>query len=119
MHGIRNGKPIRGQAFGIALYDPATGRIVHVHRVIAFDTKREITPEHVEQRARHLAAQAGRDVAKLKALAIDPAILQKGRPHKVDLKTSSLVEIPMRALRARSQKRKKTAAKRPQKRRRS
>jgi hypothetical protein len=93
MQGMRDGKPIVGRVLMTALFDPATGEIAHVHRVVAFDSHRQAKHEYVEQRARYLATRFGRDVTKLNALVIDHTKLKRGIGYKVDLKSYSLVEI--------------------------
>jgi hypothetical protein len=93
MRGMINGKPIEGNVSITALFDPVTGDIVHLHRVIKFSGNKNITPEYVQQRARDLYAGTGRDGSKLKAITIDPAKFKFGRRYKVDVATSVLFEI--------------------------
>jgi hypothetical protein len=94
MQGMRHGKPTVGRVLMAGLFDPATGEIAHIHRVVAFDSNRQASQEYVEQRARYLAALFRGDVTKLDALVIDHTKLKRGFGYKVDLKSNSLVEIP-------------------------
>jgi hypothetical protein len=93
MRGMINGKPIEGKVSIAVLFDPVTGDIVHVHRVIKFGGHKNITPEYVLQRARDLYARTGRDGCKLKAITVDPAEFKLGSRYKVDVATSAFVEI--------------------------
>jgi hypothetical protein len=91
---MRDGKVIVGRVLTTALFDPATGEIAHIHRVVAFDSHRQANQEYVEQRARYLATRFHMDVTKLNALVIDHTKLKRGLGYKVDLKSNSVVEIP-------------------------
>jgi hypothetical protein len=95
MHGMRDGNSKDGRVFMAALFDPATGEIAHIHRVVTFDPHSRVNQEYAEQRARELAARFHHDVTKLHSLAIDQAQIKRGCKYKVDPKTSSLVEIPL------------------------
>lgn len=94
MHGMVNGKPVEGRVSMVGLYDPDTGHIAHLHRVVKISGDRDVTPDYVEQRARDLYADTGKDHSKLKAITIDPAKFKKGSRYKVDPNTSELVELP-------------------------
>ena len=95
MQGIRDGKPVEGRVFMVSLFDPSTGEIVHVHRVVAFDSDPRVNQAYAEQRAWSLASPFHGDVTKLRALTIDHSKVRRGFKYKVDPKTLSLVEIPL------------------------
>lgn len=94
MRGVMNGKSIEGSVSIVALFDPNTGDIVHLHQVTKFSGDKSITPDYVEQRARDLYASTGKDGSKLKAISIDPEKFKKRSRYKVDPNTSELVEVP-------------------------
>jgi hypothetical protein len=93
MRGMRNGKTIEGSISIAALFDPLTGHIAHLHRVINFASNKNITSDYVQQRAKDLYALTGKDASKLKAISIHPEKLNKGSRYRVDVTTFELVEI--------------------------
>jgi len=98
MPGMMNGKPIKTKISMALLYDPKTGRIAHVHRVVRFDPKQKETRAHVEARAKEMATRHGWDVGKLKVLHVDPTKLTKGTRYRVDRKGGKLVALTPPAL---------------------
>jgi hypothetical protein len=75
------------------LFDPASGTIRHVHRVVTMEGA-DVTPERdVERRARTLAKDLGTDAANLKALLVDSESIKPGKPYAVDPKKRTLVSL--------------------------
>jgi hypothetical protein len=73
------------------LYDPASGEIVHVHRVMTLQGGSHPSAEQVEARARLLAERSGARKQGLEALLVDPARLQPGTRYLVDVVARSLL----------------------------
>jgi hypothetical protein len=75
---------------GVALYDPETGRIAHIQRVMVLPGAPDLTPEQVVERAHVHARHGGHDTTRL-------AIVQLaddhdyGTPHVVDVAIGSVV----------------------------
>ena len=78
---------------GVALYDPSTGRIAHIQRVLSLPGGPDLTPEHVVERAHVHARHGGHDVSRLQAvhLADDH---DYGTAHVVDVTTGAVVAAP-------------------------
>jgi len=79
------------------LYDPATGRILHMHQVTTFPGGRTLARSEIEARTFDLAKNAGVDVSKAKALHVRPEDYTPGVPHKVDVQSLRLVARPLPA----------------------
>ena len=94
MPGIKEGEPIDSRVMMAVLFDPTTGHIAHYHRVHIFDSERQISQAHVEERARTLAARFGWDLTKLETLAVDAGKFKQGSRFKVHAGSRSLVEVP-------------------------
>ncbi len=77
------------------VYDPETGRIHHVHRVVTLRGGAEPQPHEIEARARELATKKGKDALRLKTLMVAPENLRSGAKHRIDVKTNSLVSEPI------------------------
>ena len=84
------------------LYDPASGVIRHVHRVVTMDGAEETPQLVVEQRALKLAADFGLDVKRVQPLHVDAAQVEPGRQYKVDVKSRRLTAIEKKAPRKKS-----------------
>jgi len=88
-------EPVRYEASTVCvIYDPADGRILHMHQVTIFPGGRNPAQPEMEARAFELAKRAGVDVSKAKALHVDPQSLTPGVPHKVDVRSRRVVDIP-------------------------
>jgi hypothetical protein len=74
------------------LYDPATGRIVHTHRVMTMPGGRRVDEEEMERRTRERARSRGRDIKGLALLHIDPKTHRQDAFYKVDVEAKTLVE---------------------------
>ena len=77
--------------FVIALYDPANGRIVHMHQVTTLEGAKRFDPQHHELEARKHAERLGHKVQHLHALHVQD-FKPSGRALRVDLEKKSLVE---------------------------
>jgi hypothetical protein len=78
---IDRNKPDLGEVTPVAetaciLFDKATGAVHHIHHVVTLPGGETPSPEVVEQRARNLAAQTGRDTSHFDAIHVEPKQLQ-------------------------------------------
>jgi hypothetical protein len=78
---------------GVALYDPETGRIAHIQRVVVFPGAPDLTAEQVVQRAHVHARHGGHDVSRLELVHL-PDDHDYATPHVVDLTTGTVVAGP-------------------------
>jgi hypothetical protein len=78
---------------GVALYDPETGHIAHIQRVMVLPGAPDLTPEQVVERAHAHARHGGHDVSRLQAVHLDDDHDYR-MPHVVDLATGSVVRSP-------------------------
>jgi hypothetical protein len=81
----------------VALYDPASGRIHHVHTVHRHEGGEELSESAVIAQAQRHAKQLGHDVDHLNAKVSSRA--EYGHvPHRIDLRTGAFValETPVR-----------------------
>jgi len=78
---------------GVALYDPETGRIAHIQRVMVLPGAPDLTPEQVVERAHVHARHGGHDVSRLHVLHLDDDHDYR-TPHIVDLATGSVIRSP-------------------------
>ncbi len=78
----------------VALFDPATGQVHHLHHAILFDGGAAPSPDALEAVARRNAASHRRTPLPpgLQALHLRDAKLEPG-PHRVDLATRRLVAV--------------------------
>lgn len=76
----------------VALYDPETGRIAHVHTVTVFKGGRGVTEKEAVEAAHAIARKSGVETAKLKVkVSKDPA---HGRAHhRIDISSGNFVPI--------------------------
>jgi hypothetical protein len=92
------------------VFDSASGAVRHVHQVVTIEGARETPDDEVRRRALSLAQEQlesgtplpGEQVIRavegeLEALQFDPLQLDLTRPHRVDLRTKSLVPIDQTA----------------------
>jgi len=89
------GRLIAPEASSICvLYDPADGRILHMHRVTTLPGGRKMDTKEVEARTFELAKRCGVDVSRAHALHVDPRDVKPSVPHRVDVRTRRLVVRP-------------------------
>ncbi len=78
-----------------AIYDTATGDIIHMHKVTTLAGSDiptdEIVKERAMEQARRLSAARIERIKGLKATLVDPESYQQGFSHKIDLKTCRLI----------------------------
>jgi hypothetical protein len=80
------------------LYDPATGHIVHTHRVTTLRGGRKVDEAEMERRTRERAASRGRDVRELPLLHVDRKSYKLGALYQVDVRTKTLVETAQKPI---------------------
>lgn len=91
MQHVTRGTPGVVALKGCALFDPADGRVRHMHRVATLEGAQETSGEEVEARARTIAAECGIDEGRLAALHFDPREMEPGRRYRVDVEAKRLV----------------------------
>lgn len=74
------------------LYDPKSGRIVHLHQEITYPGGRKLTQSDAESRALEAVAKVRGNAVGLKVLHVSPKELQPSKIYKVDVKAGRLVE---------------------------
>jgi hypothetical protein len=77
----------------VALYDPADGRIVHMHHTIRFEGADERREEEQVQQATETARRLGHDVQRIKSLHVRDFKMSP-RAYRVDVGRQVLVEEP-------------------------
>jgi hypothetical protein len=77
------------------LFDPEDGRIAHHHMISTFPGGQSVDEKEVERRTLARAASFGTDTSKLKALHVSGKDCDPSRRYKVDVKTLTLIELPM------------------------
>jgi hypothetical protein len=85
--------PDGARHWGVALYDPESGHIAHIQRVMCFAGAPDLTPEQVVERAHVHARHAGHETARLKVIHLAPDH-NYAVPHLVDTRTGSVIEAP-------------------------
>jgi hypothetical protein len=78
------------------VFDPADGKIAHVHRVVTMEGAKETSEKEAEARTRHLARSLGLSVDKLEIIHVDAKTLAPGHRFSVDVKSRKLVGTPIR-----------------------
>ncbi|MGL5818493.1 MAG: hypothetical protein ACRCYR_13075 [Phycicoccus sp.] len=78
----------------IALYDPADGRIVHLHDVLRMEGAEPRPAEDRHRSARETAAELGVAVDGLELLHLEDFAVDPGRAYRVDTARRVLVELP-------------------------
>jgi hypothetical protein len=77
----------------VALYDPTTGKIAHVHTVTIFKGGRAVNERAAIEAAVAQAAKAGHQTDRLKVkVSKDPSHARS--PHRIDVKTGEFVALP-------------------------
>jgi len=77
----------------IALYEPETGRIVHLHNVTRLAGGRTVPEAEAIQAAQEHAERIGHSVAELRVkVTHDPG--HAAGPHRIDLETGAFVRLP-------------------------
>lgn len=81
----------------VALYEPSTGSIVHMHTEVAFKGGRIATEKEAIERAHKSATRQGHDTGKLKVkVSLNPSHAM--RPHRIDLSSGNFVALPQRPM---------------------
>ena len=76
------------------LYEPGTGKVVHVHGVTSLDTTAQINTSELEQKALKMATHLGKATAGVKALHISAGELELHRgAFKVNSKGDGLETV--------------------------
>jgi len=76
----------------VAVYDPDSGKIAHLHTVTVFEGGRAVGEKEAVSAAMALARKAGHPVERLKTKVSKDA--KHGRsPHKIDLKSGNFVPV--------------------------
>lgn len=80
----------------VALYDPQTGRIAHVHTVTVFEGGREVSEREAIETAKGQAERMGHRVEGLEVkVSRDPV---HGRsPHRIDTASGEIVAVAARS----------------------
>jgi hypothetical protein len=77
----------------VALFDPKTGNIRHVHTITVFEGGRAISERQAIESARAQAAKSGLKTEGLEIKTSRDAV--HGRfPHRIDLKSKEFVALP-------------------------
>lgn len=75
------------------LYEPSTGRVVHVHRVTTMPGGRRLDQAAMEKRIRELAKLHGADSPALRVFHVDPKDIVVGANYMVDVDAKKLRRI--------------------------
>ena len=78
--------------YAVSLYDPKTGTIRHLHRVLSLEGSSPLDPQQIEKNAIANAEKLGHDVTKLKVLH-SPDLQDISGHYRVDVKKTLLVKI--------------------------
>jgi hypothetical protein len=76
----------------VAVYDPADGRLLHLHHVVVFEGGKSISPKEAEREAIEHARRRGHNVAKLKTLLVRER-LPGGGHFRVDVAKGKLIAL--------------------------
>ena len=94
-------KPVSATMKVVALYEPATGNIVHTHIVVVHEGGRDVPDEEVMRTAVEQASRLGHPVDQLDTrVSTDPE--HTTRPHRINTDTGEFVALEMRELKARN-----------------
>ena len=77
----------------VAVYDPADGRVVHMHQVVVFAGAKQITSEQAEYEAIENAKRRGHDTARLKTALAHEHSARRGGRFRVDPASGKLVAL--------------------------
>jgi hypothetical protein len=77
-----------------AVYDSASGDILHIHQCITAAGRTPPNARELEETALRYATEAGHNYASatLAAAQVNSASLQSDRPYKIDISSKALVE---------------------------
>lgn len=75
------------------VFDRSDGKIVHIHDVITLEGAESQSDAEVERRALELVAERGIDTSGLGTMAIGSEAIKPGTRYKVDVQSSTLVEL--------------------------
>lgn len=78
----------------VAVYDPADGRVRHLHHVLIFEGGRQVERASAEAEAMDNARQCGLDTAALRAIYVGDALPDEPGALRVDVGTGRLVVEP-------------------------
>ncbi len=82
--------------FACVVYEPKTGDIRHVHRVVVLPGAEPPIKEEMKERALALAKKLGGDTTlRLEVLHVPPEAFKRGSKHKVDVKNLTLIAEPL------------------------
>jgi hypothetical protein len=85
----------------VALYEPATGNIVHTHVLVVHEGGRDVPDEEVMRTAVEQASRLGHPVDQLDTrVSTDPE--HTTRPHRINTDTGEFVALEMPELKARN-----------------
>jgi len=76
------------------VYDPDSGRVHHVHRVVTLEDGQEPSERQIEAHAMEILKRKGRSTEKLKALHLPSDKVEMQQLMSVDPKTGSLISKP-------------------------
>ena len=76
----------------VALYNPETGKIMHLHTVTVFTGGRAVTEAQVIEAAKARAAKAGHRVEHLKVKTSTNATHGRA-PHRIDISSGKFVAL--------------------------
>jgi hypothetical protein len=94
--GAGSARPI-ARTIVVALYDPDSGRIRHVHTVVQHEGANEVSESVAVERAHEHARQLGHDVDGLRS-AVSSELEHGSAPHRIDLESGTFVSLePRRA----------------------
>ena len=94
-------KPVSATMKVVALYEPATGNIVHTHVLVVHEGGRDVPDEEVMRTAVEQASRLGHPVDQLDTrVSTDPE--HTTRPHRINTDTGEFVALEMRELKARN-----------------
>jgi hypothetical protein len=93
MDGVTLGRRRDRTVQRVVVYDPADGTIRHIHDVITVEGAEPVSDEEVERRALALAAEHGVRASDVKVLHTPDDDLQPGKRYRIDVASSSVVEI--------------------------
>jgi hypothetical protein len=77
----------------VALYEPDTGKIVHMHAVTVFKGGRPVSEAEAIDAAHKQATRIGLAITRLEA-KVTATLETAARPHRIDPKTHEFVPLP-------------------------
>ena len=93
-------KPVSATVKVVALYEPATGNIVHTHIVVVHEGGRDVADEEVMRTAVEQASRLGHPVDRLET-KVSTDFEHTTRPHRIDTDTGEFVALEIPELKAR------------------